>query len=184
MLLHGVAAVGALPLGFEVKLGLLRGKYLPAGLHAVEASYVFASSLGAFRAANVRSVWTSKMPLANTPVVLNLLGGPVGVDPAFYIVWTRFRPVRRYLAHRPLEVSRIYRMLDSIAHGAPGHSLVHLLLISAAEIGFAWDGEQQGWIRAALPPPSGCWRGPFQLAEREGFQGAQFLDIREPAGTR
>ena len=25
---HGVAAVGALPLGFQVKLGLARGKYL------------------------------------------------------------------------------------------------------------------------------------------------------------
>ena len=33
---HGVAAVGALPLGFQVKL--VRGKHLPAGLHAVEAS--------------------------------------------------------------------------------------------------------------------------------------------------
>ena len=30
----GVAAVGALPLGFQVKLGLVRGKYFPAGLHA------------------------------------------------------------------------------------------------------------------------------------------------------
>ena len=36
----GVASVGALPLGFQVKLGLVRGKYLPAGLHAAEASYV------------------------------------------------------------------------------------------------------------------------------------------------
>ena len=35
----GVAAVGALPFGFQVKLGLVRGKYLPAGLHAAEASY-------------------------------------------------------------------------------------------------------------------------------------------------
>ena len=46
--------------------------------------------------------------------------------------------MRRYLAHRSLEAARIFRMLD--------------LLISAAEIGFVWDGEQQGWIRAALPP--------------------------------
>ena len=36
----GVAAVGALPLGFQVKLGLVRGQYLPAGLHAAETSYV------------------------------------------------------------------------------------------------------------------------------------------------
>ena len=69
----GVAVVGALPLGFRVKLGLVRGKYLPAGLHAAEASYVSSSSTSAFRAAIVRSVWSSKMPLANAPAILNLL---------------------------------------------------------------------------------------------------------------
>ena len=36
----GVGSVGALPLGFQVKLGLVRGKYLLAGLHAAEASSV------------------------------------------------------------------------------------------------------------------------------------------------
>ena len=55
----GVASVGALPLGFQVKLGLVRGKCLPAGLHAVEASYVSSSSISAFRAAIVRAVWSS-----------------------------------------------------------------------------------------------------------------------------
>ena len=69
----GVAIVGALPLGFQVKLGLVRGTFFPAGLHAAEASYVPASSLSAFRAAIVRAVWPSKMPLANTPAVLNSL---------------------------------------------------------------------------------------------------------------
>ena len=39
----GVAAVGALPLGFRVMLDLVRGKYLPAGLHAAEAFHVFSS---------------------------------------------------------------------------------------------------------------------------------------------
>ena len=52
-------------------------------------------------------------------------------------------------------------MLDLITHLAPGHGLVHLLLISAAEIGFAWDGEQQGWIRVALLP-LGMLSGPIQ----------------------
>ena len=74
----GVAAVGALPLGFQVKLGLVGGKCIPAGLHAVEASYVSSSSLGAFRAAIVRAVRSRKMPLARTPAILNLLDGPVG----------------------------------------------------------------------------------------------------------
>ena len=86
----GVASVGAPPLGFQVKLGLVRGTCIPAGLHAVEASYVSASSLSAFRAAIVRAVWSSKMPLAHTPAVLNLLDGPVGVPPALHIVWSGF----------------------------------------------------------------------------------------------
>ena len=37
----GVASVGVLPLCFHFKLGLVQGKYLPAGLQAAEASYVF-----------------------------------------------------------------------------------------------------------------------------------------------
>ena len=53
-------------------------KYLPAGLHAAEASYVSFSSISAFRAAIVRAVWSSKMPLANALAILNLLDGPVG----------------------------------------------------------------------------------------------------------
>ena len=93
----GVVAVVALPLGFQVKLGLLRGKSFPAGLHAAEASCVSSSSLRAFRAAIVRAVWSSKMPLASTPGILRR----EGVDPAFHITWARFRMMRRYLAHCP-----------------------------------------------------------------------------------
>ena len=43
-------------------------------------------------------------------------------------------------------------MLDLVSRGAKGHGPVHLLLISAAEMGFAWDGEEEGWVRVALPP--------------------------------
>ena len=43
-------------------------------------------------------------------------------------------------------------MLDLISRGAQGHGPVHLLLTSAAELGFAWDGGGKGWIRASLPP--------------------------------
>ena len=74
-----VAAVGALPLGFQVKLGLVRGKYLPAGLHAAEASYVSSSSISAFGAALVRAVWSSKMPLScqrTEWILLSILSGP------------------------------------------------------------------------------------------------------------
>ena len=47
---------------------------------------ISSSSISAFRAAIVRAVWSSKMPLANAPAILNLLDGPVDVDPAFYVV--------------------------------------------------------------------------------------------------
>ena len=40
-------------------------------------------------------------------------------------------------------------MLDLIsrggARGAQGHGPIHLLLISAAELGFAWDGDEKGF---------------------------------------
>ena len=47
-------------------------------------------------------------------------------------------------------------MLDLVAHGAEGHRPVHLLLVSADELGFAWDGEEKGWVLAALPPLRMC----------------------------
>ena len=90
---YGVAAVGPLPLGFKVKLGLVKGKYLLAGLHAVEASHV-SISLASVRAAIGRAVWSSKMPMASASAILSLLDGPSGFDPAFY-VWVRFHMMRR-----------------------------------------------------------------------------------------
>ena len=71
----GVAAVGALPLGFQVQLGLVRGKYLPAGLHAAEASYVSSSSISAFRTAIVRAVFlTFLMDLLMLILLFTLFG--------------------------------------------------------------------------------------------------------------
>ena len=153
--------VGALPLGFWLSWVLFVVSIFLLVLHAAEASYVSSSSISAFRAAIVRSVWSSKMPLANAPAILSLLDGPVDVDPAFYIVWSRFRMMRRFLAYCPEEEPRIFRMLDLISRGAQGHGPVHLLLISAAEIGFAWDSGEQGWIRVSLPPLR-MMTGPIQ----------------------
>ena len=187
----GVAAVGALPLGFQVKVGLARGKYLSAGLHAAEASYVSSSSISAFRAAIVRAVWSTKMPLANTPAILNLRDGPFDVDPAFYVIWSRFRMMHRFLAYCPEEEPWIFRMLDLISRGSQGLGPVHLLLTSAAEQGFAWDADEQGWIRVSLPPLR-MMTGPIQhfrtaileawyfhifsrLSERKGFRGVELI---------
>ena len=132
-------------------------------------------------------------PLANAPAILNLLDGPVGVDPAFHIVWSRFRMMRRYLAYGPEEEPRIFRMLDLISRRAPGRGPIHLLLISAAELGFAWDGDERGWVRVSLPPLR-MMTGPVQhfrsaildawrfqvfarLSERQGFWEGEYADF-------
>ena len=82
----GVAAVGALPLGFQVKLGLVRGKYLLLVFMLLRLPLSPPRQLVPFGAPIVRAVWSSKMSLADAPAILNLLDGPVGVDPAFHNV--------------------------------------------------------------------------------------------------
>ena len=71
-----VAAIGALPMGFEVKLQILRTK---SGSQA--------------------------SPISNTAMhtgaVLSLLDGPKCCAPAIQVIWARFRMIRRYLAFRP-----------------------------------------------------------------------------------
>ena len=74
----------------------------------------------------------------------------------------------------------------------PGHGPVHLLLISAAELGFAWDGDEKGRVRQPLRPLR-MTTGPIQhffssildawwysvfvkLSEREGFSGCSVCE--------
>ena len=87
-------------------------------------------------AAIVRIVWSRRQSLANPGVVLSLLDGPAGCDPAFRVVWFQFRMFCRFLAYRPGEVARVKRLLEHVAAGCPGHGPVHLLVESAAEIDF------------------------------------------------
>ena len=68
-------------------------------MHAVEASYVTASPLSAFRAAVVGA-------FASTPVILNLFDGRLEWTLPF-TVWTRFRQMRKFLAFRPQEIPRV-----------------------------------------------------------------------------
>ena len=51
----------------------------------------------------------------------------------------------------PDEVLRFFRMLDLIAHGDAGNRPVHLILTSAAEIGFASDGGEKA-LCPGCPP--------------------------------
>ena len=105
--------------------------------------------------------------------------------------------MRRFLAYRPDTVPRVYRLLDLVAAGRPGHGPVHLLIQSAGILGFAWDSGEEGWLRPGLPPLrmlSGpyqhfksaifsAWRGRAAaiLTSRKGFRGGPMLDWE---GTR
>ena len=96
-------------------------------------------------------VWSRRQPLASVGAVLSLLDGPTGCDPGFCVVWFRFRLLRRYLAHWPAEVGWVYRLLEMVGEGCPGHGPIHLLSASAAEIGFRWDPDALPWVRPGLP---------------------------------
>ena len=129
--------------------------------------------------------------MTNTPALLSLLDAPCGSDPAFFIIWSRFRQLGRCLSFRPGEEDRIFRLLDYASTGSPGHGAIHLLVDSAQEVGLYWDSEQAGWIRPGLPPlrmttgPTQHFRGAIwqawqqkvaaDLCKRKGFRGALCL---------
>ena len=58
--------------------------------------------------------------------------------------------LRRYLALWPTEVARVYRLLEMVSEGCPGHGPVHLLSASAAEVGFRWDPLALAWSRPLM----------------------------------
>ena len=109
--------------------------YLPAALHGIEASLLASDILRKLRSSIRRVVWSRRQPLASVGAVLSLLDGPRGL-PAFCVVWFRFRLLRRYLALWPMEVCRVYRLLEMVSEGGPGHGPIHLLSASAAVVGF------------------------------------------------
>ena len=125
--------------------------------------------------------------------MLSLLDGPIGCDPAFCVVWFRFRLLRRYLALWPSEVGRVSHLLGMVGEGCPGHGPIHLLSASAAEIGFHWDPHALAWVRPGLPLLSNlagsiqhfraaildAWRNKVtaDLCRRKGFRGGPLFDV-------
>ena len=142
--------VSALPLDFHGRLRVLRSMFIPGALHGIEASFLAGSSLRKLRAAFLRVAWSCRQSFASVGAVLSLLDGPSGCDPAFCVVWFRFRMVWWYLAYRPGEVFRVYRLLDRSAEGCPGHGPVHLLLQKCGcdwvSLGFFGIGLVQAWF--------------------------------------
>ena len=106
---------------------VVRSMYLPAALHGIEASLLASESLRKLRSCIHRVVWSRREPLACVGAVFSLLDGPTGCDPAFCVVWFRFRLLRWYLALWPAEVGKVYRILEMVGEGCPGHGPIHLL---------------------------------------------------------
>ena len=85
----------------------------------------------------------------------------------------------------PAEVGRVYRLLEMVSDGCPGHGPIHLLCSSAARIGFQWNPVALAWVRPGLPMLShiagpiqhfrsaifDAWRNKVagDLCERQGF---------------
>ena len=138
----------ALPLDFHGRIRVVRSMYFPAALHGIEASLLASDSLRKLRSAICRVVWSRRQPLANVGAVLMV---PLVVILPFCVVWFRFRLLRRYLALWPAEVGRVYRLLEMVGDGCPGHGPIHLLCSSAARIGFQWNPVALAWIRPGLP---------------------------------
>ena len=193
LVISRLVLVFALPLDFHGRLWVLRSMFIPGALHGVEASFLAGTSLWKLRAAFFGVALSRRQPFASIGAVRSLLDGPSVCDPAFCVVWFRFRMLWRYLAYRPGEVSHVYRLLESAAEGSPGHGPVHLLLHSAAVIWFRWDPEELAWDRLGLPLLSnlsgpiqhfraailGAWRDTVSadLCARKGFRGGPWLDI-------
>ena len=181
----------ALPLDFHGRIRVVRSMYLPAALHGIEASLLASESLRKLRSSIRGVVWSRRQPLASVGAVLSLLDGPTGCEPAFCVVWFRFRLLRRYLALWLAEVGRVYRLLEMVGEGCPGHGPIHLLCSSAAEIGFQWNPDALAWSRPGLPLLS-ILAGPLQhfkdaildawrdkvaayLCGRKGFRGGPLV---------
>ena len=82
--------------------------------------------------------------------------------------------LRRYLAYRPGEAYRIYRLLGHAEDGP-----AHLLIESAAEIGFVLSPDVAGWVREGLPVSSNL-AGQiqhFRVAVLEGWRGKVSADL-------
>ena len=99
-------------LDFYRRLKVIRSMFNPGALHGIEDSFLADVSLRELRTAIFKVVWSSRQRLANVGAVQCSVCSMVrlGCDPAFCVVWFRFRMLRRYLAFRPGEVPGVYRL--------------------------------------------------------------------------
>ena len=122
LVISRLVVVAVLRLEFHGRLRVVRTVFISGALQGIEASLLAKGSLVKQRAAILSAVWPRRQPLASPGAVLRLLDGPQGCDPAYCVVWFRFRMLRRYLAYRSSEVGLVYRMLEMVRDGCLGHA--------------------------------------------------------------
>ena len=120
------------PLDFHGRVRVVGSMYLPAALQGVEASLLASDSLRKLRSPIIR------LPglVVNLWLMLVLLDGPTGCDPAFCVVWFRFRLLCRYLALWPTEVGLVYRLLEMVSKVAQGMVLSIFFLLVLLQLVF------------------------------------------------
>ena len=123
LVIRGLQLVAAVPLDVHGRCRVVRAMLIAGALHAVEASAFSHCSLLKLRSAIVAAVWSRRQPLAHGSTV-------------FCIVWFRIRLMRRYLAYHSEQLRRVWRIMTVSGEVSPEHGPVHVLLESAAEIGF------------------------------------------------
>ena len=125
-LLTAVLVVTAFPLDFAGKLRVLRTKFLPGALHAIEGSGV------SFRLLQILMLpGPGKMPLAHVCAVLSLLDGPPGCDPGFFFVWCRWAMNYRNAQDEPIVFRQLQDFISQFPFLAPS---VFNLYVSKSEI--------------------------------------------------
>ena len=98
LVISRLVLIFVLPLDFHGRVRVVRSMCLPAALHGIESSLLASDSLRKLRSSICSVVWSRRQPMASVGAVLSLLDGPTGCDPAFCVVWFRFRLFRRYLS--------------------------------------------------------------------------------------
>ena len=68
-------------------MGLVRAKFLPAGLHGAEGSHISIKNLSSFRTGIVKACWPKKLPMADPHAILSLLDTPGCFDPELFVIW-------------------------------------------------------------------------------------------------
>ena len=133
-------------------------------------------------------VWARRQPLTAVGAVLRLLDGPTVCDPAFCVVWFRFRLHRKYLALWPTEVGRFWRWLVKVALGMDLFtcSLLVLLMLGFGGILSGWVGlgllllsNLAGPVQHFKAAILDVWRNKVaaDLCVWEGFRSGPLLDV-------